>query len=149
MSRSGYVEDMDDQWRFIRYRGAVNSAIRGKRGQAFLKEMLKALDAMPVKRLIAHDLEAIDRLSFSHWGLIEAESVCAIGSVGKVRGVDMRRLDPEDSNGVASAFGIADCLAREVVYMNDEGHYAMETPEQRFTRMRAWVIEQIVAVPAA
>jgi len=47
MSRSGYSDDCDDQWSLICWRGAVKSAIRGKRGQAFLKEMLAALDALP------------------------------------------------------------------------------------------------------
>lgn len=33
MSRSGYSEDLD-MWDLIRWRGAVKSALRGKRGQA-------------------------------------------------------------------------------------------------------------------
>lgn len=56
MSRSGYTDDgWDDesaQWAAIRYAGALKSAVRGKKGQAFLRELLAALDAMPVKRLI-------------------------------------------------------------------------------------------------
>ena len=55
MSRSGYHDGID-QWDLIRWRGAVASAIRGKRGQAFLREMLDALDALPEPKLIAHDL---------------------------------------------------------------------------------------------
>jgi hypothetical protein len=51
MSRSGYSDDCDDQWRHIMWWGAVTSSIRGKRGQAFLREMRDALDAMPEKRL--------------------------------------------------------------------------------------------------
>jgi hypothetical protein len=50
MGRAGYSEDCDG-WALIRWRGAVTSAIRGKRGQAFLREMLDALDALPVKRI--------------------------------------------------------------------------------------------------
>ena len=46
MSRSGYGDDIG-QWDLIRWRGAVQSAMCGKRGQAFLKEMLAALDALP------------------------------------------------------------------------------------------------------
>ena len=34
MSRSGYTDECDG-WELVRWRGAVNSAIRGKRGQAF------------------------------------------------------------------------------------------------------------------
>lgn len=123
MSRSGYSDDID-QWALIRWRGQVASAIRGKRGQQFLRDLVAALDAMPEKRLITNSLE-------------EGGNVCAIGSVGKARGVDMTGLDPDDSETVAHAFNIADQLAREIVYENDEGPYA-ETPEERWSRMRAW-----------
>jgi hypothetical protein len=37
MSRSGYSDDLEN-WSLIRWRGAVASAIRGRRGQAFLRE---------------------------------------------------------------------------------------------------------------
>lgn len=37
MSRSGYTDE-DDIWAMIRWRGAVTSAIRGKRGQQALRE---------------------------------------------------------------------------------------------------------------
>jgi hypothetical protein len=58
MSRSGFNLDGEyDQWACIRWQGAVKSAIRGKKGQAFLKELLSALDAMPEKKLIAEELE--------------------------------------------------------------------------------------------
>ncbi len=55
MSRSGYSED-GDQWQMIKWRGAVASAFRGRRGQAFLREMRDALDALPVKRLLRDEL---------------------------------------------------------------------------------------------
>lgn len=129
MSRSGYHDDIDDQWQLIRWRGAVASAFRGKRGVAFLSEMLAALDALPEKKLIADDLEADG-------------AVCAIGAVGKARGMDMSNLDPHESENVASAFGIAHAMAAEIVYTNDE-HFSRETPEQRFASMRAWIKNEI------
>ncbi len=132
MSRSGYVEDCDEEWRFALYRGRVTRAFRGKRGQAFLKEMLETLDAMPEKKLIANDLEADDGC------------VCAIGSVGKARGVDMSKLDPEDADGVAAKFGIATSMAREIVWVNDEDGERDETPERRFERVRAWIVKEIL-----
>lgn len=141
MSRSGYSDDCDG-WQLICWRGMVASAIRGKRGQLFLLEMLAALDALPVKRLAANELEAPDIIPCSHWGMFEAESVCAIGAVGKRRGVDMTKLDPDDYNTVAGTFGIAEPLAQEIVYMNDDWGYR-ETPEARFSRMRAWIVSQI------
>jgi hypothetical protein len=137
MSRSGYSDDYDDQWGLICWRGAVASAIRGKRGQAFLREMLAAMDALPEKKLIKGDLEADG-------------AVCAIGSVGRARGVDMSGLDPEDREKVAATFGIAPAMAAEIVYENDEQWGASrETPEERFTRMRQWIEAKLIEWDAA
>lgn len=129
MSRSGYWDDCDNDWYAIMYRGAVKSAFCGKRGQLFLLEMLAALDALPVPMLIAGDLESDG-------------AVCAIGAVGKARGIDMADLDPEDAETIASTFGIATAMAREIVYDNDEWS-RHESPIARFVRMRAWVQSQI------
>jgi hypothetical protein len=143
MSRSGYSDDCEG---LELYRGAVASAIRGKRGQAFLKEMLAALDALPEKRLIAGSL-------------IDGSQVCAIGSVGLARGMNhMRWLDPEDPEQIAAAFNIAPALVREVEFENDDDwgvftdHRRLESDtereRQRFERVRAWVLRQINEVQA-
>ena len=141
MSRSGYCEgdgDASDNWNHIMWRGRVTSSIRGKRGQALLKEMLEALDAMPNKRLVKEVLEA------------DGE-VCALGCLGQKRGIDMSRLDPENYTEVAEAFGVADPLVQEIVYENDETRdYSVYpskafTPEQRWQHMRDWVAKQIDA----
>lgn len=131
MSRSGYDDDYgsDNPWGLIRYRGAVASAFRGKRGRAFLREMLVALDSLPERKLIADDL-------------VRSGGVCAIGAVGIARGVDMN-FDPEDAETVAARFDIATAMAREIVYMNDEYGPYKETPEQRFHRIRQWVVRQV------
>jgi hypothetical protein len=129
MSRSGYTEDLDN-WQMIKWRGMVASATRGKRGQACLREMLAALDSMPEKALIIHELE------------LEGD-VCALGALGKARGVDMSKLDPEEPESVAAVFNIATPLAQEIVYHNDEGGSNKETPEERWKRMRSWVTAQI------
>ena len=131
MSRAGYSDDCDDNWSHIMWRGSVASATRGKRGQAFFKDLLAALDAMPEKKLIANDL-------------IRDGEVCAIGSVGLARGVDLAAIDPEDYDKVADTFGIAPALVREIEYMNDEGWWrGHESPQIRWCRMRAWVSAQI------
>lgn len=127
MSRSGYDDYCYDNSLYL-WRGAVASAIRGRRGQAFLREMLVALDAMESKRLIRGDL-------------VKDGEVCAIGVVGLRRGIDVGELDPVDRDGVASAFGIAGALAAEIFYENDE--LALETPEHRYERMRRWVVANI------
>ena len=135
MSRSGYSDDID-QWQLIRWRGAVASAMRGRRGQAFLQEMLAALDALPEKKLIAEAIET-------------EGAVCAIGAVGKARGLNMAGLDPEDHETVAARFGVPHSLACEIFWENDEAYWrGSETPEQRFIRVREWVERNIRKPPA-
>ena len=140
MSRSGYIDDIDDPLQLGRWRGAVRSAMYGRRGQAFLKEMLGAMDALPAKRLITKELEIDSGMPF-HRG-----DVCALGSVGKARGLDMSKLDPFEQEGVAAQFGIAHAMACEIMYWNDEGSHRRETPEQRFDRMHKWIEDNIVRV---
>ena len=89
------------------WRGAVASAIKGKRGQAMLLETLTALEAMPVKELIAHEL-------------VQDGAFCALGVVGTARGIDVSKLDQDDNYSIADTFGIAPALAAEIVFMNDE-----------------------------
>jgi len=131
MSRSQYSDDCTD-WSLICWQGAVKSAIRGKRGQAFLKEMLDALDAMPEKALIEGALQT------------ESGDVCAMGAVALKRGLDVKNVDPEDRQQVAETFGISPTMAAEIAYENDDDYgYTRETPQQRWSRMRKWVIENI------
>lgn len=108
MSRSGYSDDCDDEWALIRWRGAVASAIRGKRGQAMLREMVLALDALPEKRLAAGEL------------VTEGGDCCALGAVGLSRGLDMAPIDPHDLDSVAEAFNLTNALVAEIAYHNDE-----------------------------
>ena len=130
MSRSGYSNDGDyDQWSHIRWRGQVTSAIRGKRGQAFLHELIEALDALPEKRLIANELE-------------NGGNVCAIGSVGLQRGIDMSEIDVDDYDTIAAKFGIARQLVQEIEWMNDEGQWRA-TPESRWQYIRNWAASLI------
>jgi hypothetical protein len=131
MSRAGYDDDCGG-WDLIRWRGAVASAIRGQRGQAFLREMLAALDALPEKRLESSVL-------------VSKTGCCAMGAVAVARGMDTDKIDPFEREDVATAFGIAEAMAAEIAYENDHDGWwqRTETPEQRFTRMRAWVVEHI------
>jgi hypothetical protein len=134
MSRSGYSDDYDN-WANIKWRGQVASAIRGKRGQQFLRDLIHALDNLPVKVLITEDL-------------YRGQYYCAIGAVGLARKVDMRGLDPHDTETVAGKFDIADQLVREIVYENDESSWRWkeqrpETPRERWERMRAWAVARL------
>lgn len=137
MSRADYNEDIDN-WALIKCRGRVASATRGKRGQAMLKAMLAALDAMPLKELIEGALQE------------PCGQVCAFGALAQTRGINVSQIDPENARLVAQTFDIAEPLAREVVYENDEGAWSPhnETPAQRWVRMRAWVERQIIKEPA-
>lgn len=134
MSRAGYGED-DGDWKLqALWRQAVDRSIDGKRGQAFLRELLAALDAMPEKRLVYYDLKCPD-------------GVCALGCVGERRGVDLAKLDPEDWPGLARTFGIAEAMVREIEWINDEAGSPRETDEQRWRRVREWVALKIRETP--
>ena len=130
MSRSGYVDDDDDVLALGRYRGRVASAIRGKRGQRLLRECLAALDAMPVKELIADELVADDG------------GVCLLGAVAQEFHLPIGNLDPEAHDVLGKTFNVAECLIREIEYQNDEGGWR-ETPEQRWNRVRRWVVAKL------
>lgn len=127
MSRSGYSDDIDN-WELIKWRGAVASAIRGKRGQALLRDMLDVLDSMESKRLIDDDL-------------IREGEVCALGALGLKRGIDMTDMDPYDRKAVAASFDIAPALAAEIMAENDD--YGPESPEARYGHVHDWVASNI------
>lgn len=113
--------------------------MRGQRGDAFLHEMLAALDALPVKELESS-------------ALIYEGRACVLGAVALSRKIDAEKLEPfNDPNcgpvagDMAELFGIPRALAAEVMHENDEGTWGTETPEARFKRMRAWIVAQIEA----
>ncbi len=134
MSRSNYSDDGENVGL---WRANVERTIRGKRGQAFLREMAAALDIMPVKELIAD--EFIDELGCA----------CAMGAVAQARKLVISEgFDPGEPWEVASLLGISSMLAQEIAYQNDEyirDIRGAETPAQRWSRMRAWVREHELA----
>ena len=144
MSRSGYVEGCEmDQWDFIRWRGAVASAIRGKRGQTLLKELEAALVAMPTKELCKND-----------FANPETGQVCALGSVAVKRKLDqgktveaaMKEVGSEFPEGteaeeVSDEFDISDALAKEITWVNDDE--APTDPKGRYEYVLGWVREKL------
>lgn len=132
MSRSGYSDRLSMQ-ELALWRGAVASAIRGQRGQLLLTQLRDALEAMPARRLIADELETFDG----------SNDVCALGAVGRMREISMRHLDPDNPRQMAAFFDCAPALAAEIVFTNDEGGPGNETPEERWARVHAWVVENI------
>lgn len=137
MSRSGYSDDLDN-WAMIKWRGRVASATRGRRGQQLLKDLLAALDAMSVKELVAEE--------FQYDG-----QFCALGVVAQARGLDPKDFDPDDEGyGIAPKLDIAQCLAQEIMFENDQDWWGrLETPAQRWHRVRFWVEGQIIPAPGA
>ena len=130
MSRSGYSDDCEN---LELYRGTVTLATRGKRGQKMFRDLKAALEAMPKKELIAHELESDG-------------NVCAFGALGRAMEIDISNIDPDDTEMVGGLFDIARQLAAEVVHMNDEWGRHDESPAERWVRMLTWVDEQIIKV---
>lgn len=138
MSRSGYRDDFwDEPGRAWLYRGAVERALSGKRGQQALRDLAAALDAMPVQELAAHSFQR--------------EGVCALGALAQYRGVKTDDLEPEEAWGdvaevdrdlVSERFDIAPSMAAEIMFENDE-HPVTETDAERWQRMRRWVDRQL------
>jgi len=128
MSRSGYSEDCDDVLMFGRWNAQVNSAIRGKRGQKFLLDLVNALDALPEPKLISDDLE-------------QDGAYCALGALGKYRGIDLDNLDTYEYEKLGSNFDIAEQLARETMYINDE--CGSKNDGQRWQTVRNWALSKL------
>lgn len=128
--RSGYVDDLD-QNAMAMWRGRVASSIRGKRGQALLRDCLAALEAMPEKQLIKEEL-------------VDGEGVCLLGAVGRHRGIaGLVNLDPEDHAALAQMFDVAPCLIQEIEDINDR---CGPIPEARFMQVQTWVKTHIIAL---
>lgn len=169
MSRSGYIDDMEDPLAYGRWRQAVNRALQGKRGQAMLTELLEALDSMPEKKLYPGNFSNADG------------EFCTLGVLGTARGTQMSDLGNADdgcnTEEVGKRFGIARAMAAEIMFMNDdvETHYWADIeicgpvrpyypewgrhtrsvhlydenhPEKRWNLMRSWVSQQIKALEA-
>lgn len=134
MSRSQYSDD-NEPLVHGRWRAQVASALRGKRGQALLRDMIAALDAMPEKRLVADVMQADDG------------TACALTAVARYRGVSVEDIDNEspEPEDLASRLDIAHQLAQEVMFVNDEAGWSqmVKTPEDRWTFVRSWAVKNL------
>lgn len=142
MSRHGLQDDIDDNWQLIKYRGQVESAIRGKSGQKFLKELVRALDALPEQKLVSETLQTHDG------------AVCSFGAVARLRGIDVSKFtpgpddDPEDFNDdmpheLSGIFDIAHQLVSEIIWENDE-QCSHKSDHHRWVWMRKWADSRII-----
>lgn len=133
MSRHGY-SDYYDGPQLAMWRGVIASATRGKRGQSFFRALVAALDAMPEKRLVAGELQTREG------------AVCALGCLGKARGVDIGSVDTEDWDALGELFDIAPQLAQEVMFINDDG--GARADANRWKLVRDWASRQIRVEPS-
>jgi hypothetical protein len=130
MTRSGYSDDLD-HGAMNCWRANVRRTINGKRGQAFLGDMLEALDAMPEKKLVSSVL-------------VEDGACCAMGAVAVKRELDTTGVDPYDRDQVANLLKISGVMAAEIAFENDgDFRHGVETPEQRWIYMREWVVKNM------
>jgi hypothetical protein len=138
-----YQDDCGDAepWMEGQQAGALRSAIRGNRGQQFLRDLVAGLDALPEQKLSAGALENE-----------ETGCCCAFGAVRRYRGTDAVPLyfDPReedlDPSHFAEPFNVATALAWEVVEAN-EGWSASNCEaamRQRWSRVRAWAARQLL-----
>jgi hypothetical protein len=144
MSRSGYSDDWDGEGPPPEFwRRAVTNAMNGKRGQAFLRELIASLDAMPEKRLI-------------EGALVEKDGACcALGAVGKARCMADLPVGHREytADEMSERFGIASVMAAEIMYENDDGenfdnYFSKQrprTPEERWQHMRKWAEKKLAA----
>lgn len=146
MNRSGYSDETENNWDWICWRGAVASALRGKRGQSFLGELLSVLDDMPEKRLIAKELQNADG------------EVCAVASIMKARGISTN-VPVDDYDAIADLVGVNAKVVQELEYINDTvdraialpwtgycgatGWHYDKSPETRWKLVRDWVESQL------
>ncbi len=141
MSRCGYNEDGgDDDLALGRWRGQISSALRGKRGQRFLRDLVAALDAMPVKELVSGELET------------QEGAVCALGCLAKHQEKSVKvsqDWDESDWDKLGEAFNIAPQLAQEVMWINDDdngrNYYRRVDPDnaKRWRDVREWATRNI------
>lgn len=173
MSRSGFHEGdiYDNASMLAMYRWGNNfeKSVKGKRGQAFLREIVRVLDAMPVKELEADTFEDG-----------QSGCTCVLGEVAKSKGIDLdnsvaqgcgdcEKYDPDceycrengeaDGKYLSKLFNISRTMALEVINENDEAgarrslrQYGPElSPEQkakadreaRHSWMLRWALSRI------
>jgi len=144
MSRLYEGDDDWEPWMNGQRAGALRSAIRGRRGQQFLRDLVNALDALPEPELSAGALE--DK---------ETGCCCAFGAVRRHRGAESVPLGfhpmEEDvtPDHLTEPFDVSRALAWEVVEAK-EGWSKSNLPgarRQRFKDVRRWAVGALLVPP--
>ena len=147
MSRYSDCDDYDwEPWMEGQAAGALRSAIRGRRGQQLLRDLIAGLDALPEPELASGVLEDP-----------ETGCACALGVVRRQRGPEAvpLRIDPTDPDldwrELAEPFDISLTLANEVVAQND--YNTVNNDEQsrrrRWVSVRAWAAGHLITSDGA
>lgn len=156
LSRSGFHEfdcyDRDEILAFGRGRGQIASAIRGKRGQALLRLIRDALDAIPNKQLGSDSLRG------------DKGCYCAIGAAYWFSDKPLPYVDHPDYedfeideliiDSASAHLNAAEILIQEIMWNNDEcvrlkrGEIPAMLRRRRWLWMRAWVDNRIKEVPS-
>jgi hypothetical protein len=143
MSRYCDRDDYDyEPWTEGQAAGALRSAIRGRRGQRLLRDLIAGLDALPVPELAAGALEDP-----------ETGCLCALGAVRLQRGLEAvpLRFDPTDEDvdwrELAEPFAISETLANAVVAQNECGSKRNDeqSRRRRWLSVRAWAVGNLIA----
>ena len=143
MSRYCDSDDYEyEPWMEGQAAGAMQSAIRGRRGQQLLRDLIAGLDALPVPELAAGALEDP-----------ETGCVCALGAVRLQRGAEAVPLhfDPTDPDidwrDLAEPFDISETLANAVVSQNEYGSSRNDEQSRRhrWRSVRAWAVGHLLA----
>jgi len=107
---------------------SLERSINSKRGQAFLRELILALNALPEKILIYGDFE-------------NSDGYCVMGACLKYRNLNVREID--DSNeGLGSIFNIHTEFIEKVIDVNDSPRI-IETQTKRWHRVRDWAVSNL------
>ncbi len=132
-----------EPWMEGQQAGALQSAIRGRRGQQLLRDLVAGLDALPEPELSA--------------GALEDEATgccCAFGAVRRYRGAAAVPLyfDPMEEDldppHHAEPFDVAPALAWAVVEVNEGWSDSNQESarRQRWVRVRAWAVKHLLGV---
>lgn len=132
MNRISYCDEEGWPGQFDLWQANCLRSLRGKQGQKELLVLQEALLALPEKRLI-------------HGSLVDEDGeVCAIGAYAKAKGLDIQSFDPEEeTDAVGIQAGMPRLVAWKVVEINDFQLHSHFTPEERYTKMLAWVERQL------
>ena len=140
----------------VLWQQAVTNALRGRRGQAVLRELREALLDLPQPRLIVGAL--VREGEVCALGALAAQRLAAspitlnstqIGSLVELEAfVGQWTQDEFSSMEFGRQMGLVRPLAWAIAYENDEGSWNRETPEQTFQRVLRWVDRQLEATTA-